>query len=115
MYTCSFPEFWCVDDEEALPGVESMVLHYYSQRGPGCAALNVGIVKEVAKFFFNLEIEMTRIATQDVDESPFTSWKIIVKGPYDAASRGRALGQTIPPSQVETNVRSDAKCPFGYK
>ena len=43
MYTCSFPEFWCVDDEEALPGVESMVLHYYSQRGPGCAALNVGI------------------------------------------------------------------------
>ena len=26
-----FPEYWCVDDEEADPQFESMVLHYYSQ------------------------------------------------------------------------------------
>ena len=65
-----------------------MVLHYISQRGAGCAFLVVGVVKEVAKFFFNLQIEMKRIATQDIDDSPFTSWKIIVKGPYDETTIG---------------------------
>ena len=26
-----FPEYWCVNDEEADPQFESMILHYYSQ------------------------------------------------------------------------------------
>jgi hypothetical protein len=115
-----------VDDEEEVAGVESMVLHYYSQRGAGCAALNVGIVKEVARYFFNLNIEMKRIATQDVDESPFTSWKITVLSPCDATSTGRALGQTIPPAAVKFTQDSstitvaatstqEPRCPFGYK
>ena len=27
----TFPQFWCVDDEEAVEGQESMILHYVSE------------------------------------------------------------------------------------
>lgn len=47
-------------------------------------AINVGIVKNVAKFFFKLKIEMKKFAVQDVDDSEFTSWRVIILGPIDA-------------------------------
>ena len=73
------PEFWCVDDPLSKDGVDSMIFHYYSQRGSSLASLNVGVVKQVAKQFFNKQVTMVRIATQDVDESPYTTWRIIIE------------------------------------
>lgn len=108
-----FPEFWCVDDEDEVPGVESMILHYYSQRGSAVASLNVGIVKEVAKYFFNLKIEMIRIATQGVEDSEFTSWRIITKGCHDVDGQASAKSETILPTQYESRKNnSTVKCPF---
>ena len=31
MPDAKFPEYWCVDDDDAVPEFESMILHYYSQ------------------------------------------------------------------------------------
>lgn len=109
-----FPEFWCVDDEEVTVAedgsgreMESMILHYYSQRGSVMANLNVGIVKEVAKYFFDLKIYMIRIATQDVDDSQFTSWRIIVRGPWSASANSNKAENENTSSQQEGKSSND--------
>lgn len=97
-----------------------MILHYYSARGALLAALNIGIVKNVAKHFFNLKIDMNKLATQDVDDSTFTTWRIIILGPYnlemDADSKPVMSSTFHADSKLDTKYDSDVKsCPFSHK
>jgi guanylate cyclase soluble subunit beta len=61
------PEFWCEDNED-----RSLTLYYFSSRGNYLAPLAVGLVTEVAKFQFELDIKMDIISRQGVDGSRFT-------------------------------------------
>ena len=75
------PVFWCEDEEEtvvdiggdcgrntvdgeAAPQTNAILLHYYSKRGSLLVPLVVGVVKEVARFHFDVEIEMERLGMQ---------------------------------------------------
>src|SRR6056300_1507496 len=69
----SFPVFWC-ENCESTPG--SIILHYYSTRGALLAGVVVGITKEVAKTYFDVEVTMIQLATQGVDDSQCTTWRI---------------------------------------
>ena len=62
------PQFWCEDGEDG-----ALLLHYHSQRGNFLAPLAKGLVAEIAQFQFELDIDMTKTATQGVDGAKFTS------------------------------------------
>lgn len=90
------PVFWCEDDEE-VGG--SILLHYYSERGGGLTPIVVGVVKEVARYHFDLEINMMRLQLQGAQIEPednvgtqpppqsgeteykYTSWRISTVDP----------------------------------
>ena len=40
-------------------------------------------MKDVATYFFKTKIELTKIAVQDIDDSPYTSWRIVILGPLE--------------------------------
>lgn len=67
------PVFWCEDDTE-VEG--SIVLHYFSRRGNLLVPIVSGLVKEVARFHFNLAITMVQLQKQDVDGATFSSFRI---------------------------------------
>lgn len=67
------PVFWCEDDEN-VEG--SILLHYFSKRGSLLVPLVVGLVKEVARYHFDIEIQMTRMQMQDENDAKFTTWSI---------------------------------------
>ena len=69
----SFPVFWC-ENCETTAG--SIILHYYSTRGALLSGVVVGITKEVAKTYFDVEVTMIKLATQDVEGSQCTTWRI---------------------------------------
>jgi Haem-NO-binding/Heme NO binding associated len=67
------PVFWCEDDAE-VEG--SIVLHYFSRRGNLLVPIVHGLVKEVARFHFNIAITMAQLQKQDVDGATFSSFRI---------------------------------------
>ena len=69
----NFPVFWC---ENCTTEDGAIILHYYSVRGALLASVVVGITKEVAKTYFDVEIKMDKIATQGEDGSECTTWRI---------------------------------------
>jgi len=55
-----------------------------SQRGVGSfASMNVGIVKAAARIFFKLDVEMTRLTVQGVNDAEESSWRIVILGPAE--------------------------------
>jgi len=68
------PEFWC---EDSATDDGSLVLHYHSKRGKLFAPLAKGLVEEVAKFQFKLDIHMERTQTQGVNDSKVTRYDIL--------------------------------------
>ena len=69
------PVFWCEDDD--YEGHEGCILlHYYSQRGSLLVPLVVGIVKEVSRYHFNIEVSMERLQIQTENDAKFTTWRI---------------------------------------
>ena len=69
----NFPVFWC---ENCTTEEGSIILHYYSVRGALLSSVVVGITKEVAKTYFDIEIRMDKLATQGEDGSECTTWRI---------------------------------------
>ena len=70
------PEFWALDDPSEP---DATILRYRSARGSLLAPLVVGIVKEFCRYQFHMNIDMTRLSTQNDEESvKFTEWKITV-------------------------------------
>ena len=63
----TMPEFWCESNDD-----QTLSLFYYSSRGNFLAPLAVGLVTEVAKRQFDLDIVMTKKTAQGVQRAKFT-------------------------------------------
>ena len=74
----NFPVFWC---ENCTDCEGSIILHYYSIRGALLGSVVVGIVKEVANIYFDVEVKMDRIAVQGEEGSQCTTWRITAVDP----------------------------------
>lgn len=77
----------------------------------------MGVVKDVAAYFFKQKIEMKKIAVQDVDESPYTTWRVTILGPLDAPAAdptADAIKKDIgsAPSVGSSGVNPPPGCPF---
>ena len=75
-----FPEFWCEDDTEVKGGI---LLYYHSTRGSLFVPFVVGLVKEIARYHFDLEIIMERIQMQGEADAEYTLWRIYSEDPAD--------------------------------
>jgi class 3 adenylate cyclase len=74
------PVFWCEDDESE--GHEGCILlHYFSERGCLLVPLVVGVVKEVARYHFDIEVDMERLQMQTIEGAKFTTWRISAVNP----------------------------------
>ena len=74
------PVFWCEDDD-AVEHEGCILLHYYSERGSLLVPLVVGVVKEVSRYHFDLEVNMERLQMQTENEAKFTTWRISAVDP----------------------------------
>jgi hypothetical protein len=82
------PVFWSEDDEESTVG--AICVHYFSHRGSLLVPLVVGIIKKVAKAYFDIEINMDQLQLQDEDEAEHTSWRVTTVDPLKREKlRGR--------------------------
>jgi hypothetical protein len=59
----------------------SIILHYYSVRGALLGSVVVGIVKEVAHLYFDVEVRMDRLAVQGEGGNQCTTWRITAVDP----------------------------------
>lgn len=71
------PVFWCEDDEDQ-EGV--LVLHYYSKRGNLLVPVVIGVVKEVSRYHFDVDIEMELLQTQNEDGATHTRYVSVDSG-----------------------------------
>jgi hypothetical protein len=70
----------------------SIILHYYSVRGALLCGVVMGIVKEMANFYFDVEVQMDRFAVQGVEGSQCSStWRISAVDP-EKTQAGDAIG-----------------------
>ena len=74
------PVFWCENDEGCSGAI---LLHYFSHRGSLLVPLVVGVVKEVARYHFDLNIQMEQMQTQGEDENKYTTWRITTENPEE--------------------------------
>jgi class 3 adenylate cyclase len=103
----TMPEFWNETNPDG-----SLRLFYYSTRGSFLAPLAVGLVREVARFQFDLDIVMTRIATQGVDGSRFTSWIVETRNPDDMHKLTTKVGGREGAENAPTHFTMPLKCPM---
>lgn len=74
------PVFWCEDDDSE--GKEGCILlHYYSKRGCLLVPIVVGVVKEVSRYHFNIEVSMERLQMQTENDAKYTTWRISAVDP----------------------------------
>jgi guanylate cyclase soluble subunit beta len=78
------PVFWCESDDEASSENIAILLHYYSKRGSLLVPLVLGLVKEVALVHFSIEIDMEILATQDENDSKYSTFRITAKDPAES-------------------------------
>ena len=97
------PNFWCTDGENG-----SLILHYFSKRGNILAPLAKGLVAEIAKFQFDVDIEMTQTHLQDENGSKFTSWSVNAVDPSQQWKLTKNEGMRDGVKNSPTNL----KCPF---
>jgi guanylate cyclase soluble subunit beta len=72
------PVFWCEDDDDNNEG--AMIFHYYSKRGNLLVPIVVGVVKEVARYHFELAVEMEMLQKQAVEGATYTRYVWPTKG-----------------------------------
>lgn len=65
--------------------------------------MNVGIVKEAARIFFKLNVEMTRLTIQGVDGAEESSWRIVIMGPADEKSQAAAHALPLDSAKAAVN------------
>ncbi|CAJ1968044.1 unnamed protein product [Cylindrotheca closterium] len=103
------PVFWCEESEE---DERCIVLHYFSHRGNSLVPMVHGIVDELAKSHFQVDIHMDLVGKQDEHDSRYTSWKISaideslaykLKPPKEAVHKG--IPETL------KNVKIPMRCP----
>lgn len=67
----TMPEFWCEENDDG-----TLSLFYMSSRGSYLAPLAEGLVTEVAKLAFELDIIMTLVSTQGEEGARFTRYVV---------------------------------------
>jgi class 3 adenylate cyclase len=103
----TMPEFWCETNHDG-----SLRLFYYSSRGSFLAPLAVGLVREVARFQFELDIVMTQVTTQGKDGSRFTSWIVATKDLEDMYKLTSKVGGKDGLENDPTHFPMPLKCPM---
>ncbi|KAG7344816.1 adenylate and guanylate cyclase catalytic domain containing protein [Nitzschia inconspicua] len=103
----TMPEFWCETNRDG-----SLRLFYFSSRGSFLAPLAVGLVREVARFQFELDIIMTQVTTQGLDGSRFTSWIVETRDPQDMHKLTTKVGGNINVQNDPTKFAVPLKCPM---
>lgn len=119
------PVFWCEDD--GTEGNEGCILlHYYSKRGSLLVPLVVGIVKEISRFHFDVEVSMKRLQTQAENDAKYTTWSISAVDPSlqwkltmssahgdfgDVSSNSAQMGQDKNRSEEKDDFQIK-ECPF---
>jgi class 3 adenylate cyclase len=104
------PEFWC---EDSPNNDGSLLLFYFSHRGAFLAPVAMGLVTEIAKYQFELDVTMALLTTQGVDGSRFTSWIVATKDPKDMYKLTTKVGGRDGIANAPTNLPpSVAKCPM---
>lgn len=95
------PEFWC---EENADG--TLALFYSSSRGSYLVPFAEGLITEVAKLHFELDITMTLMSTQGEAGARFTSWIVATENPDDLwrLRFATAAGERVDPTSI--------KCPM---
>ena len=87
------PVFWSEDDPDSPPEEGAILVYYYSQRGSLLVPLVVGVLKKIARVYFEIDIELKQIALQDEavegaegEESTHkqTTWKVTAVDPNEA-------------------------------
>jgi guanylate cyclase soluble subunit beta len=99
------PQFWC---EDASDGSGALMLHYHSKRGSYLAPLAKGLVAEIAKFQFQVEINMKQTQTQGEDGAGFTSWFVTAVDPTEMWKLTQSNGMR----DGIKNAPTALKCPF---
>ena len=108
------PVFWCENDESE-DHVGSILFHYYSKRGNLFVALVVGVVKEVARYHFDLAVKLERLQMQDVDDAKFTTWRISTENPdlqWKLTSSTRAESLESERNESGSIEGNSTTCPF---
>lgn len=97
----AMPEFWC---EENTDG--TLALFYSSSRGSYLVPFAEGLITEVAKLHFELDITMRLMSLQGEAGARFTSWVVATESPDDLwrLRVATALGEKVHPSIM--------KCPM---
>jgi len=119
-----FPEFWSEDDIEVKG---TIILSYFSERGSLFVPFVVGLVKEVARYHFDLEITMELLQTQGENDAKYSAWRIGTVDPAEihkltaksltSSSRGTVSSQSSDLEDVlrEADIGEKAEaasCPF---
>eukprot|EP00980_Cylindrotheca_fusiformis_P002009 scaffold444_cov109-Cylindrotheca_fusiformis.AAC.6 len=112
--TFAAPIFWCEDCDE-VEG--SIILHYYSLRGPLFVPMVVGMLEQLTSYHFEIEVKMHQLALQNEGGSSITTWRITAA---DETQRWklspRAMGQQCEDKPVNFDgVTLPSKCPFSGK
>lgn len=96
-----FPEFWCKDDED--PDFEgTILLFYFSERGSLFVPFVKGLVREVARYHFDVEITMNLLQTQGEDGFEYSCWRIGTVDPKFLYILSNT--STIPSNQQSLNM-----------
>jgi class 3 adenylate cyclase len=103
----TMPEFWCETNHDG-----TLRLFYYSSRGSFLAPLAVGLVREVARLQFELDIVMTQVTTQGKEGSRFTSWMVDTSDPKDTYKLTSKLGRKDGVENDPTDFPMPLKCPM---
>jgi len=112
-----FPEFWCEDDLEVK---ESLLLHYFSERGSLFVPFVVGLVKEIAHFHFRLKVKLDILQTQGEDGASYTTWRIATTDPSQMHKMTENIGWAEKTSDLEETLKNvdireaanSTGCPF---
>lgn len=86
------PVFWSEDDPASSAEEGAILVYYYSQRGSLLVPLVVGILKKLARVYFDIEINLERLTLQDEaigggtegETHKHTSWRVTAKNPEEA-------------------------------
>jgi hypothetical protein len=95
---------------------DAILLHYKSPRGSGYEPVVVGIVKEVAKVYFQIGVGLEQLSTQDKDNNvEYTIWRIRVTAQLSPAPLSNlcpmAHGE-LKPQAEQNNVFSGLSASF---
>jgi len=107
------PVFWCEDDESE-DHAGSILLHYFSKKGSLFVPLVVGVVKEVARYHFDLIVELERLQMQDENDAKFTTWRISTENPDLQWKLTSSAGAECKEGNItaSANVADGLICPF---